>query len=176
MSSIVSPRLIDIGQSFRLRCSEDGLHQCFWQPRSQPCPLVDWLKHILRKVQAPQRRARQVPGRIPLYSEITRENSIVAMEGTTVFKQINRFEEYQRRQKTSLAAIRKAYEAADRAASAANLAGKPQYLVSYVSLPHVGRKKEYQGKTQPCGYLTSVSTEQELHALAVTGKRKQIDQ
>ncbi|DBA96667.1 TPA: hypothetical protein ACH3X1_015522 [Trebouxia sp. C0004] len=46
----------------------------------------------------------------------------VAMEGTTVFEQINRFEEYQRRQKTSLAAIRKAYEAADRAASAANLA------------------------------------------------------
>ncbi|DBA92527.1 TPA: hypothetical protein ACH3X1_002758 [Trebouxia sp. C0004] len=82
--------------------------------------------------------------------------------GNSVFKQINRFEEYQRRQKTSLAMIRRAYEAADRAASAANLAGKPQYLVSYVSLPHVGRKKEYQVRTQPCGYLTSVSTEQEL--------------
>ena len=52
------------------------------------------------------------------------------MEGTTVYKQINRFEEYQRRQKTSLAAIRNAYEAADRAANAANLAGNPQYLVS----------------------------------------------
>ena len=84
----------------------------------------------------------------------------VAMEGPTVFKQINRFEEYQRKQKTSLAVIRKAYEAADRAAKAANLAGKPQFLVSYVSLPHVGRKKEYQVRTQPCGYLTSVSTEQ----------------
>ncbi len=84
----------------------------------------------------------------------------VVMEGTTVFKQINKFEDYQRRQKTSLATIRKAYEAADRAASAANLAGALQYLVSHVSLPCVGRKKEYQVRTQPCGYRTSVSTEQ----------------
>ena len=82
------------------------------------------------------------------------------MEGTTVYKQINRFEEYQRRQKASLAANQKAYEAAVRAANAANLAGNPQYLVSKVSLPHVGWKKEVQVRTQPCGYLTSVSTEQ----------------
>ena len=82
------------------------------------------------------------------------------MEGTTVLKQINRFEDYRRRQKTSMAAIQKAYEAADRAASAASHAGKPQYLVSCVSLPHMGRRKEYQVRTQPCGYLTSVSTEQ----------------
>jgi len=66
-----------------------------------------------------------------------------------------------------MAAIQKAYEAADRAASAANHARTRQYLVSSVSLPYMGRKKEYQVRTQPCGYLTSVSTEQELHALAV---------
>ena len=82
------------------------------------------------------------------------------MEGTTVFKQINKFVDYKRRQKTSMAAIQKAYEAADRAASAANHARKRQYLVSSVSLPYMGRKKEYQIRTQPCGYLTSVSTEQ----------------
>ncbi|DBB09237.1 TPA: hypothetical protein ACH3X3_007820 [Trebouxia sp. C0006] len=108
-----------------------------------------------------------LPGRIPLYQEIATENSIIVMEGTTVFKQINKFEDYQRRQNTSLAAIQKAYGAADEAAIAANLAGALQYLVSPVSQPSVGRKKEYQVRTQPCGYNTSVSTEQELHALAV---------
>ena len=54
----------------------------------------------------------------------------------------------------------KAYGAADEAAIAANLAGALQYLVAPVSQPSVGRKKEYQVRTQPCGYNTSVSTEQ----------------
>jgi len=84
----------------------------------------------------------------------------IVMEGTTVFKQVNKFEDYQRRQNTSLAAIQKAYGAADEAAIAANLAGALQYLVAPVSQPSVGRKKEYQVRTQPCGYNTSVSTEQ----------------
>ena len=82
------------------------------------------------------------------------------MEGTTVFKQVNKFEDYWRRQKTSLAAIRKAYKAADRAASAAKLAGKPQSLVSHMSLPCVGSHKVYRVRMQPCGYRTSVVTEQ----------------
>ena len=43
-----------------------------------------------------------------------------------------------------MAAIQNAYEAADRAASAANHAGKPQYLVSYVSLPYMGRTSSSQ--------------------------------
>ncbi|DBA97252.1 TPA: hypothetical protein ACH3X1_015000 [Trebouxia sp. C0004] len=72
---------------------------------------------------------------------------------------LNRFEEYQRRQKTSLAAIRKAYEAADRAAGAANLAGKPQYLVSYVSLP-CGKEEGVSSQDAAMRLLTSVSTEQ----------------
>ena len=78
----------------------------------------------------------------------------------TVFKQISRFEGYRSRQKTFLAAIQQAYKAANRAASAADLAGKPRYLVNSVSAPCVGRKDEYQVRTQPCGYSTSVSTEQ----------------
>ena len=61
---------------------------------------------------------------------------------------------------TSLATSQKAYEAADRAASAAKLAGKPQYLVSPSSLPCVGSKKVYRVRTQPWGYRTSVYTEQ----------------
>lgn len=77
-----------------------------------------------------------------------------------MFKQVNKFEDYWRRQKTSLAAIRKAYKAADRAASAAKLAGKPQSLVSHMSLPCVGSHKVYRVRMQPCGYRTSVVTEQ----------------
>ena len=75
----------------------------------------------------------------------------VVMEGTTVFQHINKFEDYRRRQKTSLAAIQKAYKAADRAASVAKLAGKPRYLVSHML---------YRVRMQPCGYRTSVITEQ----------------
>lgn len=54
----------------------------------------------------------------------------VLVEGPTVFKQIKNFEEYGKRQKTSLVAIQKAYATAGRAADEAKLAGHPQYLVS----------------------------------------------
>lgn len=78
------------------------------------------------------------------------------MEGTTAFKQVDKFQQYEQKQQTSLAAIHKAYQAA----SAAVKDARPQYLVSCVSLPHVGRHQQYKVRTQPCGYIANVSTEQ----------------
>ena len=50
------------------------------------------------------------------------------MEGTTVLKQIKNFKKYQDRQMTCLAAIKRAYAAAGRAANEAKRTGNPQYL------------------------------------------------
>lgn len=90
------------------------------------------------------------------------------MEGTTVYKQIMNFKEYEQRQKTSLAAIQKAYATAGRAAEEAKLAGHPQYLVSCTSPPELVREQRYQVKTLPCGYKSHVASEQVISCCVIT--------
>ncbi|KAL3130737.1 hypothetical protein ABBQ38_000083 [Trebouxia sp. C0009 RCD-2024] len=125
----------------------------------------DRLRFLLSLVQAYRLLAvmsaavPQLPGRWPLYSEIVRENSIVLMEGMTVFKQIKKFNGYKQKQKTSLAAIQKAYAIARRAADVATRDGVSQYLVSCTSPPTVDRKQQYRVRTLPCGYSSSVTSE-----------------
>ena len=63
------------------------------------------------------------------------------MEGTTVFKQIKDFNKYGDRQKTCLAAIKRAYAAAGRAAKEAKRAGNPQYLVTCASPPRLVKNR-----------------------------------
>ena len=93
------------------------------------------------------------------------------MEGTTVFKQIKNFKGYEQRQKTSLAAIQKAYATAGRAADEAKLAGHRQYLVSCTSPPRLVRKQQYQVRTLPCGYSSHVSSEQVISCCVITRTR-----
>lgn len=81
------------------------------------------------------------------------------MEGTTVLKQIKNFMKYKDKQKTCLAAIQRAYAAAERAASEAKRAGNPQYLVTCVSPPRLV-KNRFEVRTLPCGYSSHVSSEQ----------------
>ncbi|DBB14133.1 TPA: hypothetical protein ACH3X3_001085 [Trebouxia sp. C0006] len=107
----------------------------------------------------------QLPGRWPLYSEIERENSILLMEGTTVLKQIENFKKYEDRQMTCLAAIKRAYAAAGRAANEAKRTGNPQYLVTCASPPRLV-KTRFEVRTLPCGYASHVFSEQDLHAVA----------
>ena len=76
-----------------------------------------------------------------------------------MFKQIKKFDEYKQKQKTSLAAINRAYAIARRAADVAKRDGLPQYLVSCTSPPAVVRKQKYQVRTLPCGYSSCVSSE-----------------
>lgn len=76
-----------------------------------------------------------------------------------MFKQIKKFNEYEQKQKTSLAAIRKAYAAAARAADAAKHNGHFQYLVSCTSLPTLVTKQQYEVRMLPCGYSCCVSSE-----------------
>lgn len=81
------------------------------------------------------------------------------MEGVTVFKQIKNFEEYAKRQKTSFAAIKKAYAAAEQGADEAKRNGQPQYLVSCSAPPRLVRQQRYEVRTLPCGYVSHVSSE-----------------
>jgi hypothetical protein len=80
------------------------------------------------------------------------------MEGMTVFKQIKNFKEYEKKQKTSLTAIQKAYAIAGRAADVAKRDGRSQYLVSCTSPPTVVRKQRYEVRTLPCGYSSHISS------------------
>ncbi|KAL0054515.1 hypothetical protein WJX82_010134 [Trebouxia sp. C0006] len=112
----------------------------------------------------------QLPGRWPLYSEIERENSILLMEGTTVLKQIENFKKYEDRQMTCLAAIKRAYAAAGRAANEAKRTGNPQYLVTCASPPRLV-KTRFEVRTLPCGYASHVFSEQDLHAVAKVQKK-----
>lgn len=82
----------------------------------------------------------------------------VLMEGTTVFKQIRKFSAYARKQKTSLAAIQKAYAIASRAADVCKHDGHPQYLISCTLLPMLVGKR-YEVRMLPCGYSSHVSSE-----------------
>ena len=84
----------------------------------------------------------------------------IILEGTTVFKQIKHFRDYERQQRTSLAAIQQAYAIAGRAADKAELEGHPQYLVSCTLPPRMLRSQQYQVRTSPRGYLSTVSSEQ----------------
>ena len=60
------------------------------------------------------------------------------MEGETVLKLIKNFKPPAKdKQKTCLAAIKRAYAAAERAASEAKRAGNPQYLVTCASPPRL---------------------------------------
>ncbi len=86
--------------------------------------------------------------------------SRVTLEGTTVFKQIKNFTDYERQRKTCLAAIQRAYAIAGRAADEAKLEGHPQYLVSCTLPPRVLRSQQYQVRTSPHGYLSTVLSEQ----------------
>ena len=81
------------------------------------------------------------------------------MEGTTVLKQIKKFKKYEDRQKTCLAAIKRAYAAAGRAANEAKRAGNPQYLVTCASPPRLV-KNRFEVRTLPCGYASHVFSEQ----------------
>ncbi|DBA91666.1 hypothetical protein WJX77_008049 [Trebouxia sp. C0004] len=82
------------------------------------------------------------------------------MEGATVFKQIKHFRDYERQQKTSHAAIQKAYATARRAADEAMHEGNPQYLVSCTLPARVLRSQRYQVRMTPFGYISNVSSEQ----------------
>ena len=76
-----------------------------------------------------------------------------------MFKQIKKFNEYKQKQKTSLAAIQKAYATAQRAADLAKRDEHSQYLVSCTSPPTVVGKQLYQVRMLPCGYSSRVSSE-----------------
>ncbi|KAL3130715.1 hypothetical protein ABBQ38_000064 [Trebouxia sp. C0009 RCD-2024] len=91
--------------------------------------------------------------------------AILLMEGSTVLKQIKNFKKYEDRQKTCLAAIKRAYDAAGRAANEAKRAGNPQYLVTCASPPRLV-KNLFEVRTLPCGYSSHVFSEQDLHAMA----------
>ena len=81
------------------------------------------------------------------------------MEGTTVLKQIKNFKKYEDRQRTCLAAIKRAYAAAGRAANEAKRSGNPQYLVTCASPPRLG-KTRFEVRTLPCRYASHVFSEQ----------------